>query len=127
MAQSGRRQQGLAPEDVQHHSFSPARRGYDVEEVQEFLTLVAGELRAVTDRERTLAREIDRLETRLKSAETRLSNRTGDQPSEVRRGRIDEAELPAALGAEAADILRSAHQVADEVTRRADEYAAKVV
>src|SRR5438132_1632997 len=111
-----RRQKPLTPEEVEHHSFGPARRGFDVEEVRAFLAEVADELRQLSDRERILNREIDRLQMRLRTA----------APVAAPAADLDEAALTAALGAEAAAILRSAHQAADEITTKADEHAARV-
>src|SRR4051794_10054920 len=128
MAQRGRRQKALTPQEVEEHSFSPARRGFDVEEVRAFLGDVAADLREAADRERTLAREVERLEARLRSqASVSAPSPEGHRSGSSGAVELDEASLTAALGAEAASILRSAHQAADEIKARAEEQAAKLV
>src|SRR3954452_5481338 len=94
MAQRGRRLKALTPQEVEEHSFAPARRGFDVEEVRAFLADVAGDLREAADRERSLTREVDRLEARLRSqasASQDSSGTRGGRPAEIGGGGLTAA------------------------------------
>jgi DivIVA domain-containing protein len=92
----------VSPSDVAGRSFASARKGFDTEEVRNFLELVSRELEDVHQREAEL-------QEALSDAEHRANNPT-----------IDEATLTTALGNETAKVLRTAHEVAAEIISKAE-------
>jgi len=99
----------LTAEAIATRDFSAARRGYDQDEVRRYLQLVGREL-AGLERRRIVA------ESRLSELENKLHN-----PD------LSEEAVVAALGEEMAATLRSAHQSASELRKRAAEEAERVV
>lgn len=99
----------VSAEEVRRRSFSSAFRGFDQSEVLGFLERIADELEDYDRREKELRAE-------LREARDR-----------VLHPRLDEDTLTSALGQEAALILRSAHEAAADVRRRAEEHAARVL
>jgi DivIVA domain-containing protein len=99
----------VSAEEVRRRSFSSAFRGFDQAEVLGFLERIADELEDYDRREKELRAE-------LREARDR-----------VLHPRLDEDTLTSALGQEAALILRSAHEAAADVRRRAEEHAARVL
>jgi len=95
----------LTPDDVARHSFGTVRRGFDPNEVRAYLESLAVSLRGVAERERQLLDE-------LADAEYRASHPVLDEPT-----------LTAALGAETARVLHSAHEVAEEMVAKAEAQA----
>jgi DivIVA domain-containing protein len=95
----------LAPDDVARHTFASVRRGFDTDEVRDYLESISIALRGVADRERQLLQE-------LAEAEHRAANPVLDEPT-----------LTAALGLETARVLHSAHEVAAELVAKADAEA----
>src|ERR1019366_5408628 len=95
----------LAPDDVARHTFASVRRGFDTDEVRDYLESIAIALRGVADRERQLLQE-------LAESEHRAANPVLDEPT-----------LTAALGLETARVLHSAHEVAAELVAKADAEA----
>ena len=95
----------LTPDDVARHSFGTVRRGFDPNEVRAYLESLAVSLRVVAERERQLLDE-------LADAEYRASHPVLDEPT-----------LTAALGAETARVLHSAHEVAEEMVAKAEAQA----
>ena len=99
----------VSAEEVRRRSFSSAFRGFDQAEVLGYLERIADELEDYDRREKELRAE-------LREARDR-----------VLHPRLDEDTLTSALGQEAALILRSAHEAAADVRRRAEEHAARVL
>jgi DivIVA domain-containing protein len=99
----------LAPDDVARHSFGSVRRGFDPGEVRAYLESVAVGLRGVAERERELL-------DRLADAEHRAAHPV-----------LDESTLTAALGAETARVLHSAHEVAGEIVAKAEAEANRLL
>ena len=95
----------LAPDDVARHTFASVRRGFDTDEVRDYLESISIALRGVADRERQLLQE-------LAESEHRAANPVLDEPT-----------LTAALGLETARVLHSAHEVAAELVAKADAEA----
>src|SRR4051812_39380802 len=94
-----RRPKPFTPDEVAERTFTLARRGFDVDEVEIFLAEVADEVRAAKERERALLQQLAELERALE-------RERADRPV------LDEDALTSALGAEAASILRAAHEAA---------------
>ncbi len=99
----------LAPDDVARHTFGSVRRGFDPNEVRAYLESIAVSLRGVADREKELFAE-------LAAAEHRAAHPV-----------LDEATLTAAVGAETARVLHSAHEVADEMVANAEAEATRLL
>jgi DivIVA domain-containing protein len=100
----------LTPESIQTHSFASGFRGYDPEQVRQYLTQVANEVRSL--RERT-----EQLESAWHSAEERAA----------RPPVLDEDTLMAAVGEETAAILRTARAAAADMRAKANEQAEQLV
>lgn len=99
----------LAPDDVARHTFGSVRRGFDPNEVRAYLESIAAGLRNVAEREHQLLQA-------LSDAEHRAANPV-----------LDEATLTAALGNETARVLHSAHEVAAEMTAKAEAEADRLL
>ena len=91
----------MSVETIAGRRFAQSWRGYDQEEVKRFLADVAEQVRALKQR-------VESAEAARRDAEERLAH-----------PQLDEATLTAALGAETAAILRSAHGAAAEVVAKA--------
>ena len=89
--------------------FGQAWRGYDPEEVKQFLEQVAAQVRRLRER-------YDQAESARREAEQRALH-----------PKFDEATLMSAVGEETAAILRSARSAAAEITAKADNAASQVV
>jgi DivIVA domain-containing protein len=98
----------MSAEMIAARRFGQSWRGYDQEEVKQFLADVANQMRAL--RERAETAESGRREAEARAAHPRL----------------DEATLTSALGEETADILRSAHNAAAEVLAKAEAISQQV-
>src|SRR5258707_437706 len=109
-----RRPKPLTPDEVAEKTFTLARRGYDVDEVEIFLAELADEVRSTSDKERALLQQ-------LAEAERALERERSDRPV------LDEAALTSALGAEAASILRAAHEAAAGIRTQAEKDGAAAV
>lgn len=94
--------------DVARANFGIARKGYDQAEVRAYLD--------------NIAREMQMLEGRMADLQAQLADalRRAEHPV------LDEATLAAALGAQSAAILRSAHEEAGRVTGEAQERATAI-
>ena len=99
----------LTPDDVARHSFGTVRRGFDPNEVRAFLESLAVSLRGVAERERQLLDEV------------------ADAEHRARNPVLDEATLSAAVGAETARVLHSAHEVAAEMVANAEAEANRLL
>ncbi len=89
--------------------FGQAWRGYDPEEVKQFLEQVAAQVRRLRER-------CDQAESARRDAEQRALH-----------PKFDEATLMSAVGEETAAILRSARSAAAEITAKADGTARQMV
>jgi DivIVA domain-containing protein len=94
----------LSVEDIRNREFSPARRGYDRTEVDEFRDVVA-------DRVASLSAELDGLRSRLEQV-----------------GLTDPQDLKQefdAIGADIQEVLQAARRTAEEMRSRAGDDAAR--
>ena len=99
----------LAPDDVARHTFASVRRGFDPNEVRDYLESIAHGLKGIAEREHQLLAE-------LADAEDRAAHPVLDEPT-----------LTAALGQETARVLHSAHEVAAEMVAKAEAEANRLV
>lgn len=99
----------LAPDDVARHTFASVRRGFDPNEVRDYLESIAAGLRGIAERERQILQD-------LAEAEHRAEHPVLDEPT-----------LTAALGQETARVLHSAHEVAAEMLANAEAEANRLV
>src|ERR1700683_5588151 len=97
------------PDDIARRSFPTVRKGYDPKAVRALLESVADELRAGARREAGLHEALADAERRAKNPE------------------LDEAGYTAALGAETARVLQTAHEAAHEIVARAEAIASKTI
>ncbi|MFM8946470.1 MAG: DivIVA domain-containing protein [Actinomycetota bacterium] len=111
MAISFSRPDPSSPAAVAGAAFPTTRRGFDPNEVRDFLRMVAAELSRLQERERFLERE---LLTR---------------PTEVGiiPGELDEDKLTEVLGEETARIIQTAREAAAKFRGRAEETAQRLV
>ncbi len=99
----------MSADMIASRRFSQSWRGYDQEEVKQFLAEVAGQVRAWKERYETA-------EAARREAEQRAAH-----------PQIDEATLTSALGEETTAILRSAHSAAAEIVSKAEANAQQLV
>jgi DivIVA domain-containing protein len=108
MAFASSRPEPSSPEAVANATFSTARKGFDPQEVHEFLRRVAGELGRLQERERILERELD----------ARLDAGPPD---------LDEDTVTRLLGEEATRILQTARESGNQIKSRAEDAAARLL
>lgn len=111
MAISFSRPDPSSPAAVGAAQFTVGRRGYEQEEVRDFLRMVSAELARLQERERFLESELRALQTRGMSAP----------------GVLDEETVTALLGAETARVLTVAREAAQQMRARAAESAERLV
>ncbi|MEQ1702034.1 MAG: DivIVA domain-containing protein, partial [Ilumatobacteraceae bacterium] len=111
MAISFSRPDPSSPTAVSTASFSTGRRGYEPEEVREFLRMVAAELARLQEREKFLEREL------------RMAQRSAPSPAIA----LDEEVVTRMLGEEAARILSTAREAASQIKVRAEEGASRLL
>ena len=99
----------LSADLIAQQNFSPARRGFDPDEVRAFLVKVGAEIMALHERQAAL-------EDARRDAEYRAAH-----PS------FDEETLFGAVGEETAHILKSAHDAAADIKSRAGENASRIL
>jgi DivIVA domain-containing protein len=109
----GRTGDGASSGSIAAHEFNQVRRGYDQTEVRRFLAEVGDEM------ERLRARS-DELSSRLAHAEQQAADQAAHPV-------VSEEALVAAVGAEMATALRTAHGAANDLRTRATEEAQRVV
>jgi DivIVA domain-containing protein len=97
----------LSPDEVSRHTFATVRRGFDPAEVRTFLEDVARSISSLHEREQQLRKEVA-------EAEDRAAHPV-----------VDEQTLTDALGQETARVLRSAHEAATDLLRRAETDASE--
>ena len=111
MAISFSRPDPSSPTAVSTANFSTARRGYEPEEVREFLRMVAAELARLQEREKFLEREL------------RTSQRNAPSAGVA----LDEEVVTRMLGEEAVRILSTAREAANQIKMRAEDGASRVL
>ena len=94
---------------IEGRRFAQSWRGYDPEEVKQFLSQVAEQVRALRER-------FDSADSARRQAEERAAH-----------PQMDEATLMSAVGEETVGILRSAHNAAAEISAKAELNAQTVV
>ncbi|MDP9073221.1 MAG: DivIVA domain-containing protein, partial [Actinomycetota bacterium] len=99
----------LSADLIARQSFSTVRRGFDPEEVRQFLAKLAAEILALSERQAWL-------EDELRTAEYRVAHPI-----------IDEETILSAVGEGTAHILRSAHEAAADIKSRAEENASRIL
>jgi DivIVA domain-containing protein len=111
MALSFSRPDPSSPDAIASASFSTGRRGYDQNEVRDLLRMVAAEMARLQEREKFLERE-------LRSAQT------GSTHAAVV---LDEEVVTRMLGEEAASILQSAREAAQQIKNRTEDSATRMM
>ena len=111
MAISFSRPDPSSPASVAAANFTVGRRGFEPDEVHEFLRMVAAELARLQEREKFLEREL------------RTAQRQG--PSAVVA--LDEDVVTRLLGEEAARILTTSREAAAQIKARAEEGASRLL
>ena len=110
MAMSFSRSDPASPAQVADASFSTSRRGFDQDEVSDFLRMVSAEMSRMSERIRFLEREVDAAQT---------------SPSVS--ARLDEETLTRLLGEETARVLSAARTSANEIRQKAELAASQLV
>ncbi len=100
-----------SPAAVGAAAFSVGRRGFDQNEVKEFLRMVAAELARLQEREKFLERE-------LRSAQTRAISEPGALTEEM---------VTELLGEETSRIISAAREAALQIRERAEETAGRLI
>ena len=111
MAISFSRPDPSSPAAVGSAQFTVTRRGFDTEEVRDFLRSVSAELGRLQERERFLESELRAMQTRGMSGQ----------------GVLDEETVTALLGEETARVLTVAREAAAQMRVRAAEAAERLV
>jgi DivIVA domain-containing protein len=101
-----------SPASVADATFGTARRGFDQQEVRDFLRMVAAELARLQERERFLERE-------LRTAQANSVSSAG--------GPLDDEAATRLLGEEAARILQTAREGGASIRARAEDGAAQLL
>ncbi len=100
----------LSTDEVANHAFTRGVRGFSETEVRAFLKRVAEEFTLVRAREQELEAAIDELEEQLRTPRP-----------------LSEQELLDALGEETARLLRSAREASDDIRKKAEDRAARLL
>jgi DivIVA domain-containing protein len=108
MAFASSRSEPSSPEAVANATFATARKGFDPQEVHEFLRQVADELSRLQERQRILERELD-------------STLDAGPPE------LDEDTVTRLIGEEATRILQTARESGNQIRARAEEAAARLL
>ena len=111
MAMSFARPDPSSPASVAEAAFGTSRRGFDQNEVKDFLRMVAAELGRLQERERFLEREL----------------RTAQTNPDLDNVRFDDATLTRLLGEETARVLGTAREAATEIREKAELNAARLL
>ena len=111
MAISFSRPDPSSPTSVRDANFPTARRGFDQNEVREFLHMVAAELARMQDRERYLDQELRSMRM----------HRAGPPPE------LDDETLARLLGEETTRILQAARESAAAIRSKAEEAAERMM
>jgi len=100
-----------SPAAVSDATFNTGRRGFDQQEVRDFLRMVSAELARLQERERFLEREL------------RAAQSSGASSTPI----IDEDTATRLLGEEAARILQTARDAGTQIKGRAEDGAARLL
>ena len=111
MALSFSRPDPSSPSAVASATFTTARRGFDPNEVRDFMRMVAAELARLQEREKFLEREVRTLQRGVPTAAVAL----------------DEEIVTRMLGEEAARILSTAREASSQIRVRAEEGSARML
>ena len=111
MAISFSRPDPSSPAAVADAAFGTARRGFDQQEVRDFLRMVAAELARLQERERFLEREL----------------RTAQSSAAAGGPAIDDETATRLLGEEAARILQTAREGGAAIRAKAEDGAARLL
>lgn len=111
MAISFSRPDPASPADVGAAQFEVVRRGFQQDEVRDFLRMVSAEMARLQERERFLEKELRSLQTRGMSAP----------------GVLDEETVTRLLGEETARVLSVAREAAQQMRLRASESAERAL
>jgi DivIVA domain-containing protein len=111
MAMSFARPDPSSPASVADAAFGTTRRGFDQNEVRDFLRMVAAELGRLQERERFLEREL----------------RTAQTNPDLDNVRFDDATLTRLLGEETARVLSTAREASAEIREKAEQNAARLL
>ena len=111
MAISFSRPDPTSPSSVADANFPTARRGFDQQEVREFLRMVAAELARMQDRERYL-------EEQMRSMRYQRSNVPAD---------LDDEALARLVGEETARIVQAARESSNAIRAKAEEAAERLL
>src|SRR3990170_8060219 len=111
MAISFSRPDPSSPAAVADANFPTARRGFDQQEVREFLRMVAAEMARMQDRERYLEGEV-----------RAMRQRRAPVPDE-----LDDETLTRLLGEETARIVQAARESAAAIRNKAEEAAERLL
>ncbi|BAN00823.1 DivIVA domain-containing protein [Ilumatobacter coccineus] len=111
MAMSFSRPDPASPAQVADATFSTGRRGFDQDEVRDFLRMVSTELGRLHERERFLEREL----------------RNAQAAPVVDASQLDDEALTRLLGEETARVLNAARQSAVEIREKAEQAAARLL
>ena len=113
MAISFSRPDPSSPASVADAVFGTARRGFDQQEVRDFLRMVAAELARLQERERFLERELRAVQA--------------DPLASAGGGPLDDETATRLLGEEAARILQTAREGSAAIRGRAEDGAAQLL
>ncbi len=111
MAMSLSRPDPASPAQVAEASFSTGRRGFDQNEVRDFLRMVSAELGRLRERETFLEREL---------AEAQNN-------PDLDGARLDDEALTRLLGEETARVLNAARESGAEIREKAEQSAARML
>ena len=100
-----------SPTQVADASFSTGRRGYDQNEVRDFLRMVSAELGRLRERETFLEREVQ----------------DAQNNPDLDHARLDDEALTRLLGEETARVLNAARESAHEIREKAEQSAARML
>jgi DivIVA domain-containing protein len=100
----------LSTDEIVNHSFAKGVRGFSETEVRAFLRRVSEELAVARGREHELEAAVDALEEQVRAPRA-----------------LTEQELLDSLGEETARLLRSAREASDDIRKKAEERAARLV
>ena len=122
----------ITPQDIEQQAFSAAKQGYNTEEVDDFLELLAGEVDAMLNKIADLKTRLNNTEDQLAAAQAQLSERRTETvvaPAAPEYG-ASERQISQALivAQQAADRLVSdARENAERIRNDADAKAREIV
>ncbi|MEP6151781.1 DivIVA domain-containing protein [Ilumatobacter sp.] len=111
MAMSFSRPDPASPAQIADASFPTSRRGFDQNEVRDFLRMVSAELGRLRERETFLEREL----------------RDARNNPDLDGSRLDDEALTRLLGEETARVLNAARESSHEIREKAEQSAARML